>query len=288
MILPDVPMGHYVRDTFPGDTVSLSSSIAHRLLTRSPLHAWTAHPRLNPAWEPDDARAFDLGTAAHGVLLEGRSLFTVDFPDYRTKQAQAIRDTAKEAGQLPVLAHQAAAIREMVMIARLALANCPDLAGLLGCEHIETTILWTEGAAHLRCRPDMMTAGHEVIVSYKTTQANAEPNAFLRILLGSGYDVQAAFELAAVKAAVGKDARYVWLVQECEPPYACSLLGMSPMLYDLAHRKYLRAAALWSECMASGRWPAYPERICYLDPPAWSVTQFAEAHMYADNTVEAL
>lgn len=285
-LLSGIPMSQYVADEFDGPP-SLSSSVAHRLLTRSPLHAWTCHPRLNPDYEPSDERAFDLGTAAHGVLLEGRELFVVDYPDYRSKHAQALRDLAKEAGQLPVLAHQALAIREMILTARLALDNSPDLTGI-GPLVAEQTCLWEFGGAHLRCRPDWVTPDHALILSYKTTQANAEPNAFLRTLMGSGYDVQAAFELAGVKAATGVDARYVWLVQEVEPPYACSLLGMSPMLYDLAQRKVARAAYLWAECMTTGQWPGYPERVCYLEPPAWSVSQFAEQHMYADDSVNAL
>ena len=38
----------------PAPEPSLSRSLAHTLLTRSPRHAWQAHPRLNPAWLPDE------------------------------------------------------------------------------------------------------------------------------------------------------------------------------------------------------------------------------------------
>ena len=51
---------------------SLSSSIANVLISRSPLHAWMAHPRLNPDWRPEPwNKRLDFGTFAHKLLLEG-------------------------------------------------------------------------------------------------------------------------------------------------------------------------------------------------------------------------
>lgn len=277
-ILPDVPMDCYVRDTFPGDTPSLSSSIAHKLLTRSPLHAWTAHPRLNPAWEPDDDRAFDLGTAAHGVLLEGRELSVIEYPDYRSKHAQALRDLAKGAGQLPVLTHQAEAVNAMVRAARSKLVLSPDLEGIPHSSLLaEQTILWTEGAAYCRCRPDWLTRDHRLIVSFKTC-TNAEPDAFTRHLLTMGYHTQAAFELAGVKAATGIDPAYIWIAVETDPPYACSLTSLTPAFRAFADSTLRRAARTWAECLARDEWPAFPDRICYLDPPPWAEAQFMERH----------
>lgn len=297
VLLPGIPMARYVADQFDPQPPSLSSSVAHRLLTRSPLHAWTCHPRLNEAFKQDDEREFDLGTAAHAVLLENQSLYVVqiadektgeliDATDYKKKAAQEARKAAKAQGLFPVLAHQAEAIREMVMVARLTLANSPDLVGIRPLM-AEQTLIWQDSGAWCRSRPDWMTEDRAVVISYKTT-SNAEPDAFTRHLLTMGYHTQAAFELAGLKAATGVDATYVWLVSEVEPPYACSLVGMSPMLLDLAQATYRRAVEVWARCLASGHWPAYPDRIAYAEPPPWAVAQFAERHMYADMTTEAL
>lgn len=279
--LLNVPLDEYVRDAFAPSPPSLSSRLAHILLTMSPRHCWHACPRLNPAWQPDDDRAFDLGTAAHAVLLEGRTLCVIDADDYRTKAAQQAREHAKATGGLPVLRHQAMAIEQMVTVAREKIACSPDLHDL-GELLPERTLRWRERLTWLRCRPDWVTADHAVILSFKTTGGCAEPNTFARMILGCGYDVQAAFELAGLKAVTGVDAKYLWIVQETDPPYAVSLIGLSPMLYDLAHRKYRRAIELWARCMESGEWPAYPDRIAYIDPPAWAVSQWAEREMYAD------
>ena len=284
--LLNVPMDAYVSDRFDGPP-SLSSGLAHTLLTRSPLHAWTKHPRLNPAWQPDDERRFDVGTAAHGVLLEGLSLVPLDFPDYRSKAAQAARDAAKASGQLPVLRADALDIEQLVANAREKISASPDLAGL-GELLPERTIRWQDGATWLRCRPDWLTADLAVILSVKTTRASAEPDAFLRTLLGGGYDMQMAFERAGVQAVnnadpISSDPKYVWLVLEVESPYAASLVGPSPALVVYGRQRMRAAVNQWRFCLTENRWPAYPDRIAYVDPPAWAEARWQDQAAAVDD-----
>ena len=278
-------MDRYARDDFDLPP-TLNSGIAHVLLTKSAHHAWWKHPRLRPGWQPDDDRGFDLGTAAHAVLLEGRELFAVEFPDYRSKMAQAVRDEAKAAGKLPVLADQASDVAAMVAVARTMLGNSPDLADLAPLKAEQTCVFQQDGT-WLRCRPDWITEDHRAILSYKTTRASAEPNAFLRIILGSGYHVQAAFELAGLQAVIGRNVAqsYIWLVQECEEPFACSLLGMVPEFVAFAQQAMRKAVSVWRECLARDRWPAYPANICYLDLPPWAQAKFMEQHGYEPQPV---
>lgn len=290
MILPNVPIADYVADRVPGPEgvaipPTLNSSVANLLLTRSARHAWEASPRLNPAWAPDDDRDFDLGTASHGVLLEGREIFVIDYPDYRSKSAQAVRDEAKAAGKLPALAWQAEAIKRIVKNARAKLDSCPDLEDI-GLGMPEQTILWQHEGIWLRCRPDWLSADHRVIISLKTTRASAEPTAFMRTILGGGYDLQAAFELAGVKAATGIDATYVWLAVECAAPYAASLIGLSPEFREFAMIKFRKAVGLWTACLAENRWDGYPARIAYVDLPPWAQANFIERHGYDAPSVD--
>jgi hypothetical protein len=275
-----VPMDKYVADAFDGPP-SLSSGLAHVLLTRSPRHAWTRHARLNPAWRPDDERRFDVGMAAHGVLLEGLTVTALDFPDYRSTAARAARDEAKAAGKLPVLREDATAIEHMVANARAKITASPDLVGL-GPLLAEQTIRWKETqdaetvSAWLRCRPDWITEDHAVVLSVKTTRASAEPDAFLRTLFGGGYDMQMAFEIAGVKALTGREPKYVWPVLEVDEPYAVSLVGPSPALIEYGQQRRRAAVNRWAFCLAEDRWPAYPDRIAYVDPPAWAMAQAME------------
>jgi len=71
------------------------------------LHAWTECPRLNPNYEPDDDTKFDIGNVAHRVLLgRGKDISVVDFPDWRKKEAQELREAAADRGCIAVLRHQ--------------------------------------------------------------------------------------------------------------------------------------------------------------------------------------
>ena len=63
-----ISLQQYVAD--PVVRPSLSASIGWTLLTRSPLHAWAAHPRLGQADETAPTKAMDFGTVAHRLLLE--------------------------------------------------------------------------------------------------------------------------------------------------------------------------------------------------------------------------
>jgi len=249
---------------------SLSSSIAKLLITRSPRHAWLAHPRLNPNYRPEESSRFDLGSAAHALLVEGQDrMAVVEAQDWRTKAAQEARDAARAQGKFPVLAYQHTVVKEMVKVCKQAVADNEDLAGytLDGGDGIsEHVIVWHEGATYMRARLDRVSKDRKVIFDYKTTD-NAEPESFLRQIFSLGYDVQGAFYLRANQRP---ETKYVLVVQEIEPPYAVSFLGLSPDVIELGKRKVERAIALWRECMASGKWPGYPQRVCYVEAPAWA------------------
>src|SRR3979411_2799004 len=63
----DVQAADYHAD--PCERPSLSSSIAKILIEKTPRHAWTAHPWLNPNFVPKQDSKFDLGSAVHELML---------------------------------------------------------------------------------------------------------------------------------------------------------------------------------------------------------------------------
>jgi hypothetical protein len=99
---------------------ALSSGIAKLLIDRSPAHAWTAHPSLNPAWEREVEDKFDIGTAAHRLLLEGEDCIVEgDYKDWRSKEAKEFKEDARALNQIPLLIPQARRVREMVEKGRM-------------------------------------------------------------------------------------------------------------------------------------------------------------------------
>jgi hypothetical protein len=127
-----------------------------------------------------------------------------------------------------------------------------------------------DGGVVCRIRPDRIATDRSIIVDYKTVTRTAEPEAFGRTALaGMGYYVGAALYRRVVKKLAGVLPEYVYLVQEQEAPYLCSLVGLDPAAQTLGDRKVARGLALWAQCAKSGYWPAYPNRVCYPELPPW-------------------
>ena len=271
-----ISMDDYVADRVGAPCPTLNSSVAYKLISRSPLHAWAAHPKLNPAREPETSDAFDLGTAVHALLLECRDIIEVcAFDDWRTKDAKNMRDIARQDGKIPLLPHQAELVRRMAGVGRKAMDTCPDLRGC-GPYDPEQTIVYRYEDTWLRCRPDLIAQDKLVVLSYKTAQS-AEPEKFTRSLLDYGYEMQAAFEINAVESLTGVRPKYVWVVQESAEPYAVSFVGMSPGMHEYAQERFESAVGVWADCLERNEWPGYPERVHWVDLPGYLQTRWEEA-----------
>jgi hypothetical protein len=272
----DIPADEYHADPCPAP--SLSNSLAQILLNHSPMHAYVSHPRLNPRQEPRDSSRFDLGSAAHAVLLEGGwdMVEEVHADDWRKKAAQEARDSIRAEGRLPVLSSTYRALQQMVPVAQMYISSNPDLEGLDTDGRPETTLIWREGPTWFRCRPDLRSQDGVVIMDYKTT-TSAAPHAFERQIERMGYDVQGAFYLRGNRAlGAPDDCRFIFLAQEISPPYACQAIGLAPSYVAMGDMKVQRAIQTWRACMASGKWPAYMTRTVWAEVPDWAEKRFAE------------
>jgi len=256
----------------PCDTPALSNSIAKILLSQSPMHAKMAHPKLNPYYVSDEDSRFDLGSAAHALLLEGSNakLCVIDAADWRTKAAKEQRDEARANGLLPILAKHDKALNLMVTAAKSYIDNS-ELKGLFGEGKPEQTVIWQEGAIWCKARTDWLTSD-AIILDYKTT-GSAAPEACIRQIVSLGYDVQDSFYRRGVQAVTKQEPKFVFLFQEITAPYACSLVSLSNTFREIADEKVRRAIAMWQECLATNKWAGYPDRICYAEPPNWAMTE---------------
>jgi len=272
-----VPMADYLRD--PAPEPSLSASIAKLLVDASARHAWLAHPRLGGDPNARTGRAFDLGTAAHSILLEGSEacIAPVDADSYRTKAAQEVRDAAYAAGRTPLLPDQLETVRDMVGAARAQLARHLEASEafnpLLG--RSERTMVWREDDVWCRARADWMPANGNVLYDYKTT-TSAHPDEFVKRAYNVGHDVQAALYRRGLRILTGREWHFRWVVQEVEPPYALSVCELDPASIAMAERKVEAAVGYWRWCVANDRWPGYPNRVAYLTAPAWEERQWLE------------
>ncbi len=272
-------------DRYHADPVvepSLSSGIGRTLIYRSPAHARAEHPRLNPDLEPENDERFDLGSAAHALLLEGENrMEVVSADDWRTKAAREARDAARAAGKHPVLLRQFADVNAMVEVAKSAIARCEDLGGLTLADGVpEQTLIWKEGGAWFRARPDWTSHDRRIKLDYKTTDQSANPLDWWRTIASMGYDFQASFYQRGDRVLGGpEDSSFIFMVQEKSPPYAVSFIGLPPSYIALADAKVDQAIADWQRCIRTNEWPAYSPRIHWVEPPQYLFTQWEERQL---------
>jgi hypothetical protein len=261
----------------PCPSPSLSNSIIKVLLSKSPLHAWHAHPRLNPKYQAFDSDRFDLGTATHAMLLtDTAKLCVIDAPDWRTKAAKEQREVARANGMTVLLAHQERKAREMLDVAREFISASPLLAPAFASGDSERTMVW-KFADRIYCRAkyDKFSAADNLMIDYKTS-SSPNPEAFMRSsMLDFGYDTQSEFYCQGVESITGRRPRFVFLVQEDSAPYSCYIVEAGPSMQALAEHKVTRAQALWNHCLKRDEWPGYigPHDIYTAEAPAWAIQQ---------------
>lgn len=248
---------------------ALSSGVLHTLVTRSAAHA--AYQQAQPM-EP--TKETDAGSVAHAILLEGNEscIVVVDAEDWRTKEARALRDDARVGGKIPLLPKQLDEIRRMVTVAQAHLEGSPiaqDFAGGVS----EESIKWDDDGLICKARFDRVNYDTDLIVDYKTCGGAVNPTFWNRHVISMGYDIQAAFYMRGYRATTGREARFIWLAQETEPPYFCCLMDMAPDLRDYAESRVARGMDKWRQAIQTSKWPAYPNRVCSLEVPGWAQAQ---------------
>ena len=261
----------------PSPVPSLSRSAIMDILD-SPLRCWWNHPKLNPNCPPEKEKTqFDIGSAAHDLLLKGGNAVAVieGFDDYRKDAAKEARDDARKAGKTPLLRHQYEEVLGMVTAAKMAIADCPDLPMCdLSEGSPEVTYCWREGETWIKIRVDWISNDKRICLDYKTSGVSAHPEAFDKIAISSGLDIQEALYRRGVKAVEGVEPTFIFMVQETEAPYQCSFPQLSPVFQNMGQQKVEKGIELWRECMTTRKWPGYTQRIVTVEPPAWAVAQW--------------
>lgn len=277
-IYDGVPDTEYHAD--PVDVPSLSSSICKLLVTRSPLHAWYEHPRLNRAKALEietPTRAMDIGTAVHATILgQGRGVKEIVADDYRTKAAKDARDAARAAGLVPVLSADMERVTEIATAARDQLAGT-ELAGIFEAGTAETTLVWRDnGGVWCRARVDWLPAsaregGHITVVDLKTTGGSASPEDWQRTAFDMGYDIQDAFYRRGLAALIPgvRSIRFKFVVLEQDPPYGLTINEFSGQALYEAVELAEAGIRMWGACVRRGEWPGYPVETSHMDPPKW-------------------
>lgn len=267
-IVDAMPFDAYSADPCP--TPALSNSLIKPLLQQSPYHAGLQHPKLNPDRAVENGKAFDLGTAAHALLLEGADRCRViEADDYRTKAAREERDLAYADGVTPLLRAQYDAAKVMVERAREYLEHT-EFAGVLQRGKPEQSFFWQELNIWLKARADFLTDERDLILDYKST--GLDPRRWQRAMTDHGYDTQSMLYQRGM-SVLGHSSRFVFLVQETCEPYACWLVDARESMRELAGMKIARAIRTWGECLQQQRFPSYPFTVQGAEAPGYALIE---------------
>lgn len=255
---------------------SISSTGLKTMLGKSPRHYWFDSP-LNPNRpEEKDKPHFNVGKAAHDLLLlsdrwpECYYVLPADFNARATREqaeAHAGRADAIDAGKT-VLKHEEA---EIVKAMAAALKANPLAAAALSNGESEVTLVWQDAqtGVWLRARPDFLPAKRSIIPDLKTA-ADGSPRAFGRAIANFGYHQAAALYSDGIKAVFGAYPKnWLHVVIEKEPPHVVSLYELPGE--DIERGRWLnrKAINLFAECLSADRWPGYADEPAQIGLPGW-------------------
>jgi hypothetical protein len=265
----DLTNEQYHADPVPGG--SLSSTGARKLLAPS-CPALFRHEQLNGQRH---RKVFDLGTAAHGLVLgTGPELVRIDADEWRTSAVKAKVREVRESGGIPLkpaeyqqVQHMAAALRQHPIASALFAT---------GAGEPEQSLFWADHATGVwrRARLDWLPTpgcGRMVIADYKTT-VSAEPEAIAKSVHTYGYHQQAAWYLDAVRAVGVADdsAAFVFVFQEKTAPYLVTVVQLDHVTMRLGRQRNRKAISLYQQCAAADHWPGYSDQVEIVSLPQWA------------------
>ncbi len=242
-----------------------------KAMSRSPLHC--KHAIENPREQTDSLL---MGLALHAAVFEPAKFETgfavIPKFDRRTKDGKAAHEQAMNAAagkdiineeQLEAVTAMADSIRETRSAQKFLVA--PGM-----CEH---SALWLDTETQMRCkgRFDKLAqfAARPVIVELKTTK-DAGSASFGRDVFNYGYAAQAAFYCDGHKAVTGEEPLHVIIAVENSAPWAVACYMLTDAALQTGRLEYRRWLNLYADCVRSGVWPGYPDKVELLDLPAWA------------------
>ncbi|QCB97144.1 hypothetical protein E5206_09535 [Arthrobacter sp. PAMC25564] len=243
---------------------ALGSTSLKTLATRTPAH-WK--------WERDNPvhkDAYDIGTLAHSLILEGDTSLheVIDVPDKLGNKWKIPANEAKAKGLIPITPKEWAGIEAM----RDAVMAHPLARAAFTGHRAEQSVFWEEDGLMLKCRPDAWQPG--VLVDLKTT-INADPNEFGKTAHNFGYHQSAAHYIDGVKAATGEELPFHFVLVEKTAPYLVSVVELDWEAIDIGRGLNDRAKRIYRECVESGTWPGYPNADL-ISLPMWAIYRAEE------------
>jgi exodeoxyribonuclease VIII len=114
------------------------------------------------------------------------------------------------------------------------------LQELLEGAEVEASYYWRDPGSNLllKARPDLVNKKKRILLDFKTT-TDASFNSFRRSIANFSYDIQSAFYLDGVNAALGTDFnRFIFVAVEKQAPYEIALYELDEASIDVGRDLY--------------------------------------------------
>jgi hypothetical protein len=242
------------------DGPSVSSTGLRTMWADSPAHYW-ATSALNPRRLPQkDNPAFNIGRAAHHLLIQGRKGFDEEFvtrpdrwPDWRTKESQQWRAEQIAAGKTVITLDDLENIAGMAhSLGAHPLVKAGILDGL-----IERSLIFKdpESGVWLKARPDAVPTDSGDYSDLKTCQSVGD-DSLQRSVTDWNYHAQGAVVGLASLMTLGIPMRSFNLVfVEKTAPWCVRILSIPQEDLDRGAAQNRAMLHKFAECSRTGVWP---------------------------------
>jgi hypothetical protein len=190
-----------------------------------------------------------------------------------------MRQIAREAGRVPLLADQ---YKQAMGIASEALAALANMDIHLSNHRNEAVLVWESDGVLCRSMVDSIGPGICEIWDIKTTSGGLSEWAINTMIPRLGYDLQAAFYIRGLETLSQEVAGRIifkWIFVETEPPYEIVVREIDATTFEYGRRKAEAAIKKWAQCMYDGEWPGYPRVVGKTNYPTWAENAWLEREM---------
>jgi len=263
---------------------ALSYSTAKTLLNATPLRAWQQHRLLGgkgvPKEKPTEAK--ERGIIIDSLIIGAaeRRLVVVNANDFRTKEAQRVRDEAYAAEKVPVIK---AKLDEYKRIVDEKLK--PKLGGIFGKARVKAA--WMSGGVYAHAEfdgwneqgvgPELpiegLDPGTPLVVDLKSCTDCADAARDANIY-NYDYQLQSAAYLGAcgaIRPDLASRLQFLLVFAEVVPPYDVRFVQLERSFVEMGQGQWDRACRIWDECLCSNCWPGSGRKVYRVSAPPWAV-----------------
>lgn len=191
------------------------------------------------------------------------------------------RDDARAAGRIPILKAEFSEAQELAraLAERLAARDVTFDEG-----DSQVTLDWIDPVHGTPCRgtlDHLVVSDYAAIITDLKRKEDCSPESLARAWYDYGYDIQRTAYVQAVEQLyphLAGRVRFRFIFAEVTEGELVDVVVAEPAgsFRAIGEARWRRACRIWSECLASGRWPGYSDDVIQIEARPWQLASVAE------------